>query len=277
MAIFVTPPQYYWQKQVHWVSGNRLAWFGEEPTQDFWLEYWECQLKENAYYQSAFNLDLSHSPEGRIFLRELTKDGLHLEAGCGAGYWVAALNHAGYNVQGIEYSKPLVELVKHTAPELQIEHGNALAISVPNNYFDSYISLGVVEHSIEGPQAFLNEAYRVLKPGGKIIISVPFWDPIRKLKAKIGIYSKRKPNLSFFQYGFDKADFARMLSEAGFEVQTSHLLDDIHRLLIEEVSFYRWFAYQRGGYTLRKVVKKLLSRFDGHMILFVGKKPYETN
>lgn len=277
MAILITPPQYYWQKQVRWVSGNRLAWFGESPTDDFWFEYWGAQLKEKAYYEAAYNLNLIHTPEGGIFLKELAKNGIHLEAGCGAGYWVAALNCAGYTVQGMEYSKSLVELVKSVNPDLPIEHGDALSIPVSNNYYDSYISLGVVEHSIEGPQAFLDEAYRVLKPGGKIIISIPFWGPIRKIKAKVGMYSKCKPDLSFFQYGFDKDDFARILSKTGFKVQTTHLLGDIHRLLLEEVSFYKWLSYQRGGYSLRKIVKKMLSRYDGHMILFVGNKPYEVN
>lgn len=277
MAIFNNPPQHYWQKQVRWVSENRLAWFGEDATEDFWLDYWESQLKDKAYYQAAYNLDLIRSPEGGIFLKELIKDGLHLEAGCGAGYWVAALNHSGYNVVGIEYSKPLVKFVNSVCPEVPVEHGNALAISVSNNYYDSYISLGVVEHSIEGPQAFLKEAYRVLKPGGKIIISVPYCGPIRKLKSKIGMYSKLKPNLPFFQYGFDRDDFARVLHEIGFRVHTIHLLGDIHRLLIEEMPFYNWASYQRGGYLLRKIVKKILSRYDGHMILFVGSKPCEIN
>ena len=40
---------------------------------------------------------------------ELRRDGIHLEAGCGAGYWVAALRHAGYCVEGVEYATELVE------------------------------------------------------------------------------------------------------------------------------------------------------------------------
>jgi SAM-dependent methyltransferase len=277
MAIFFKSPQFYWQNQVRWVSGNRLAWFGEEPTEDFWLEYWSDQIQDNGYYQSAYDVDLINTLPGGVFLKELTKNGIHLEAGCGAGYWVAALKHAGYTVQGLEYSKPLVELVKSVNPELPVEHGNALAIPVPDNYYESYISFGVVEHTVEGPQAFLAEAHRVLKPNGKIIISVPFYGPTRKLKARIGMYSKHKPDLSFFQYGFDKADFARILTAAGFTVKSMHLLSDIHRLLVEEVPFYRWLSYQRGGYSLRRIVKRLLAGYDGHMILFVGYKSYEIS
>ena len=48
--LFNTPSEQYWQKQVRWVSKNRLAWFGEEAQEDFWLRYWEVQLKEKTYY-----------------------------------------------------------------------------------------------------------------------------------------------------------------------------------------------------------------------------------
>lgn len=275
--LFNTPSEQYWQKQVRWVSKNRLAWFGEEAQEDFWLRYWEVQLKEKTYYQSAYNLDLNNSPVGRILLKELAGDGFHLEAGCGAGYWVAVLGNAGYNILGIEYSKPLVALVKSVYPGIPIEYGNALAISSPDNYYDSYISFGVVEHDIKGPQEYLREAYRVVKPGGKIVISVPHWGFIRKLKSKMGMYSKQKPTLPFFQYGFGQDDFIDILLKSGFRVQSVHLSGDINRLLVEEISFYHWMSYQRGGTFLRKVVNKLFSQYDGHMIIFVGIKSYASN
>jgi len=86
-------------------------------------------------------------------------DGFHLEAGCGAGYWVAALKHHGFNIEGIEYAHELVDLVHSVRPQLPVRYGDALAIDRPDNHYDSYLSFGLVEHPFEGPKPFLAEAY----------------------------------------------------------------------------------------------------------------------
>lgn len=46
-------------------------------------------------------------------------------------------------------------------------------IELPDEVADTVVSLSVMEHLCE-PQIFLNEAYRILKRGGYIILSVPF-------------------------------------------------------------------------------------------------------
>lgn len=275
--LFNKAPHFYFHDQSRWVSGDLLMWFGEDATEDFWLHYWDQQISTTNYYENARNLDLSHSPVGRIFLNELLKEGLHLEAGCGAGYWVAALNNAGYNIEGIEYSKQLVDLVHEAQLGINVNYGDALAISSPDNYFDTYISLGVMEHDINGPQAFLREAYRVLKPGGTIIISVPYFGFIRKMKSKFNLYSKSKPDLPFFQYGFTKEHMTKLLHKSGFRVKSTYQIGDVHRLLSEEIRIYHWLSYQRGGYYLRKLITKLYSPFDGHMIFFVAHKINEID
>jgi len=40
--------------------------------------------------------------------------------------------------------------------------------------FAAYISLGVVEHDPAGPDAILREAWRLLEPGGVLLLSVPY-------------------------------------------------------------------------------------------------------
>jgi SAM-dependent methyltransferase len=276
MKLFRPLSYIYWQDHIHFVDDNKLAWFGDDATEDFWLHYWEREVNNSEYFQKAYNLDLKTTIEGRIFLDELSLDGYHLEAGCGAGFWVAALNHSGYKTKGIEYSKRIVDLVKSVQPDLPIAYGNALSISCSNNTFDSYISFGVMEHNIDGPQTFLKEAYRVLKPRGKVIISVPYFGFLRRLNSKIGLYSKSKPNLPFFQYGFSKKQFTDLMQKSGFKVTSTHLIG-ITRLLTEEIYGYRWLTNQKGGYYIRKLIAKLFSPFDGHMIIFIGFKTDEVN
>lgn len=143
------------------------------------------------------------------FLKYLPKEGFVLEAGCGLGQWVIYLGRLGYNMVGVEIVPYCVETCKKYFPDTDIRIADVRNLPFPDNYFSGYISIGVAEHMIEGPETTFREMKRVLKPGGIAIITVPsynyflrFWYPVRKLFVKTFRYNKlirkilRKPLLS---------------------------------------------------------------------------------
>ena len=152
---------------------------------------------------------------------------------------------------------------------LPVRWGNALAIDRPGAYYDTYLSIGVVEHRVEGPEPFLAEAYRVLKPGGRIIIAVPFYGLLRRCKQRLSLYDSERPALPFFQYGFSKAEFLRLLRKAGFYVEYVQPLY-VHRLLQEELMGYDRLA-SRANF-IKMLVERLFTKSDGHMLMVVGQK-----
>src|SRR5260370_21604639 len=154
-------------------------------------------------------------------------------------------------VEGIEYEQNLVNLVASVNPGLPMRQGNALRIERPDNYYDSYLSIGVVEHRIEGPEPFLAEAYRVLKPGGKILIAVPYLGPMRAVKSQLGLYDREPPFLPFFQYVFSSEDFTPLLHTPRFSIDDLQTLT-VHRLLLEMMAFYRWAMNNSLGRFARK-------------------------
>jgi SAM-dependent methyltransferase len=263
----------HWQGRRRYVSRGRIEWYGEAGDERYWYDYWKARLTTD-YYVAAENALLEQDELGQILLAYLTPDGLHLEAGCGAGYWVAALRHQGLKIDGIEYADELVKLVQAAKPQLPIKQGNALAIDCPDGFYDSYLSIGVVEHRLEGPEPFLEEAYRVLKPGGSILIAVPYYGPVRQLKSKICMYERQRPVLPFFQFGFSKQEFSHLLRKAGFYVALVRPLY-AHRLLQEELPGYDWLA-KRVPF-LRRLAERLLRKRDGHMLLLVGQKPEKAS
>ncbi|MFX1463602.1 MAG: class I SAM-dependent methyltransferase [Promethearchaeota archaeon] len=116
-----------------------------------------------------------------IFLKYLNKNYKILDAGCGFGKWVIYLNQKGYDIIGIDNNELTIKKLKEFNNLLQVEIGNITKLMYPDNYFDVYISMGVIEHFEEGPTLALKEAYRVLKPNGLIIISTPTVNIVRKI------------------------------------------------------------------------------------------------
>src|SRR6266566_106819 len=260
----------HWQDRRRHISNGRMIWYGDPGDDQYWYQYWKARLTAD-YYTSAESNDLTSDQLGTVLLQTISHRGLHLEAGCGAGYWVAALRHYGFMIEGIEYDRELVELVHSANPQLPVRQGNVLYIDSPDNHYDTYLSIGVVEHRLEGPEPFLSEAYRVLKPAGKILISVPYFGPIRMLKSRLSLYDPKRPDLPFFQYGFTGKEFTNLLKNAGFSIQEIRVLY-AHRLLLEEMPIYRWASCRPWGHLVKRWIESLLWNRDGHMILVVGSK-----
>lgn len=259
-----------WAGRVKVVDGRRLAWYGPGSDPQAWLEYWKSRMGAG-YYEQARRRDLRSHPLGRVLLDELDPRGLHLEAGCGGGFWVAALDGAGYRVEGIESSPGLVEFVQTLEPDLPVRDGDALAIDRPAASYDSYLSFGVVEHCREGPEPFLVEAARVVRPGGLLVLSVPHFGPLRRAKASLGAYARHPPpDLPFYQYGFTAAELAELVQAAGFEVHRVLPLEP-HRLLEEESAVYDRLSGRAAGWA-RAGAEAALSRHDGHMVVVVARR-----
>ncbi|MBI5787568.1 MAG: class I SAM-dependent methyltransferase [Candidatus Schekmanbacteria bacterium] len=203
---------------------NRLLYFKEEPTQEFWADHWE-QYNSYAGIEFARNGCLSNY-YGDILLKYLPQNGKILEGGCGVGDIVVALKARGFDIVGIEFSEEVVIRVNKLFPDIPIKVGNILSLEYPDNYFSAYISFGVLEHFQAGPEAGLREAKRVIKNNGYLIVSVPYFSPLRKLKANLGYYKgKNDHHLPFYQYALSKHEFAHTLVETGFSIERIHYYD----------------------------------------------------
>ncbi len=74
-----------------------------------------------------------------------------------------------------DYYSP--EEIKKAPPN--IPHQNLEALSYPSHFFDLVVSSDILEHVRKPKQAF-KEIFRVLKPGGFNIFTVPLQDPANK-------------------------------------------------------------------------------------------------
>lgn len=108
---------------------------------------------------------------------EWFKDKKCLDAGCGGGRFVVALARLGAkNVQGIDISKEAIKVAKNRVKKRELNNANVQVASVldipfENSSFDYVISSGVIHHTPDPYKAF-TELVRVIKPGGKVFLSV---------------------------------------------------------------------------------------------------------
>lgn len=100
-----------------------------------------------------------------------------LDCACGYGYGtniIAQMTNASYCF-GIDITKEAIKYAKNNFCNKNVEFkiGDAQNLKeFNNNSVDFITSFETLEH-IPEPEKFLLEAYRILKPGGRIIVSVP--------------------------------------------------------------------------------------------------------
>jgi SAM-dependent methyltransferase len=148
----------------------------------------------------------------------LPTTGKIIEAGCGRGQFVVALRSLGYDCDGIDFATSTIDEIKKLFPDLPVATGDVLDLDYETSSISGYISLGVVEHFLEGPEKALAEAYRVIRPGGVGIISVPVNNSLRSRLA-FENESELPEGSRFYQYAFDRLDFENCLKETGFVIE----------------------------------------------------------
>lgn len=90
-----------------------------------------------------------------------------LDNGCGRGDFLRGFQRCGMKVYGTDLEKTF----KGVYHGINLETDR---LPFEDDYFDVVFSKSVIEY-IHNPQNYLNEMYRVLKPGGTLVIMVPDW------------------------------------------------------------------------------------------------------
>jgi ubiquinone/menaquinone biosynthesis C-methylase UbiE len=101
---------------------------------------------------------------------QLSPDDRVLDAGCGAGAILAPAAQAAGHATGIEISPSMAERAREAAPGADVVVGDAAVLPFDDGSFDVVIS-GFVIFFIADPTAALREWRRVLRPGGRIVLS----------------------------------------------------------------------------------------------------------
>ncbi|KUI42690.1 SAM-dependent methyltransferase [Mycobacterium sp. IS-1590] len=95
-----------------------------------------------------------------------------LEAGCGEGYGANLLADVARRVIGLDYDESTVAHVRARYPRVDMRHGNLAELPLADGSVDVVVNFQVIEHLWDQGQ-FVRECLRVLRPGGRLLMSTP--------------------------------------------------------------------------------------------------------
>ena len=146
----------------------------------------DCLKKVNRILESE--ADPAFARRAKIIFENLELSGKEkvLEVGCGRGFYLKTLKNVWPNltVTGIDLNQEYLDMAKRFLEGMEVEliKANATKLPFKDNSFDRAIGTEILEH-IPDDQGAISEMYRVLKPGGIVMITVPnknypfCWDP----------------------------------------------------------------------------------------------------
>ena len=195
-----------------------------------------------------------------------------LDVGCGPGETAAMLMQHGYHVWGLDIAESMVRCARERCRADRFQVGDIEAMPFQDGTFDCVVCLGVLEY-LDADAVALSEIERVLKPGGRAVVSTPsasspFYHMDRLVVAAARLH-----------------DFARyrMRGKTTTTVRPAvlcrrHHPGGWHRLLRSAgLELEEWLCYGWGWYVTRiGIVVELLSKgaalFRGTLEPLLGRK-----
>ncbi|RSM83244.1 SAM-dependent methyltransferase [Kibdelosporangium aridum] len=138
------------------------------------------------------------------------QDATVLEAGCGEGYGADLLAQCAKTVIGLDYDELTTKHVARKYPRVHMLRGNLVMLPFADQSIDVVANFQVVEHLWE-QERFLAECVRVLRPGGRLLITTP-----NRITFSPGRDTPLNP---FHTRELNAAELTELLVGAGFRVE----------------------------------------------------------
>lgn len=146
-------------------------------------EYWEneADLFDSHYANkdSLFSVCVGKFLNNRLhkiiqLVSDLRPNEELLDVGCGSGFYLEMAGKMGAKVVGVDYSEEMLELSRDRTKNIgaQLMKMDACNLGFADNRFNWVISIGLLDY-IAAPEKSVSEMCRVLKPGGRIIFTIP--------------------------------------------------------------------------------------------------------
>jgi SAM-dependent methyltransferase len=212
-----------------------------------------------------------------------------LDVGCGAGNMIHHLSHYG-RVKGLEIDPRPVKKAHERGYDVE-QFDATQPMPFEANTFDVVTALDVIEHN-QDDLAILADSYRILKPGGYMMITVPafmwLWSHNDELNAHVRRYTAAELRAKLSQAGFTIKRITynnffifplaaallllRRFTKAKKELASHHLDQDEYQVEMEPASPPVNAVLTRVGQIEAGLIR-LLNLPVGTSLIALGQKP----
>jgi len=141
----------------------------------------------------------------------------HLDIGCGPGTFIGTLK-AEHRSTGIDLAEPQIAYARsrYGAPHRRFETIPAGPLPFAPGSFDAVTAIELIEHLPEAKnEELLREAVRVLRPGGKLVVSTPnyasLWPLLEAMVNRLGAVSYADQHITHYS----KRSLAALMTRVG--------------------------------------------------------------
>jgi SAM-dependent methyltransferase len=154
-------------------------------------------------------------------LKSLPAHSMVIDLGCGNGLLLSRFRARGWHLVGIDSSQSGVQIARKKYPDIRFESADATddLSFVGYGSFDAVISTDVIEH-IFLPRKYVANCFKVLKPGGTLVITTPYHGYAKNLAIALTNRwdSHLQPLQDFGHIKFWSVDsLSALLFDAGFQ------------------------------------------------------------
>lgn len=170
-----------------------------------------------------------------------------LDAGCGTGGAMSSYLRDYGEVTGFDFAEEALRFCQRRGA-LRLARASVTEIPFADGSFDLVVSFDVLcERAVRSDLAALREFYRVLVPGGRVLLRLPAYDWLRG-RHDVAVH---------IQHRYTRGEIARRLREVGFEV--------------EHLSYANMVLFPAA--LVKRTAERLLSRQEGPSDLTVDPGP----
>lgn len=151
-----------------------------------------------------------------LFARELQRSGVTdqariLDTGTSTGTNLRMLRELGFQqVTGLDMSEDAIAFCK-TKGLGPVERGDICAMPFADESFDLVLATDIVEH-VDDDKRALREITRVLKPGGRVLLTVPAFSLLWGLQDRVAQHKRR----------YRLAPLAKKFEDAGLRIKRAY-------------------------------------------------------
>jgi len=185
----------------------------------------------------------------------LRRDMRVLDLGCGSGWLSDLCAGKGAQVVACDIAPSGVASARGRYPNAAFYLAtDVYAVGLAENSFDAIVLSEVVEH-LEDVAAGLQQAARVLRPGGRLIVTVPYRETILQ---HLCIHCNQLTPANAHLHTFNQQSLTQLVAATGLRTTTTHVMGNKVLELMRMPHWTRWWPHG-----LWRIVDGICNRLTG--------------